>query len=54
MLPMLPSPTLSLALMEALDHERTRVPSHRAQRLPKPRLRAARSRRAARAAAAAC
>jgi hypothetical protein len=51
---MLPSPTLSLALMDTLDHERTRVPRHRAPRVHKPRLRAARSRRAARAAAAAC
>jgi len=52
--PMHPHPSLAYALMEVLDHERTSVPRHRATRPPKPRLRAVRSRRAARAAAVTC
>jgi hypothetical protein len=54
MLPMLPSPTLSLPLMEALDHERTRVPPNGAPPPPTPRRRAAGSGGGPRAAAAAC
>jgi hypothetical protein len=50
-----PHPTISLALMAEFDRERTRLARPAAaRRLPSPRLRAARSRRAARAAAAGC
>jgi hypothetical protein len=52
---MLPTPTLSSALVQVLDHERTYVPEHRHPHHPRPRLRALRFRRtAARRAAAAC
>ena len=47
-----PHPSLSLALMAEFDRERTRVTRPGSRRLPMPRLRAARSRRAARLAAA--
>ena len=49
-----PHPSLSLALMAEFDRERTRIARPGRRRLPRPRLRAARSRRAARAAAACC
>jgi hypothetical protein len=48
-----PHPTISLALMAEFDRERTRLARPAPRTLSLPRLRAARSRRAARAAAAA-
>jgi hypothetical protein len=49
-----PHPSLSLALMAELDRERTRVARRPSPRRRVPSLRVARSRRAARAAAAGC